>query len=711
VLLSVWGCSQVVDFDRSKIPSGKGGMDGGGNNGTADSGTDGGMSEAGVDAGTDGQVPIDSGSDAGEGGVACNPADHSGCDADELCCDADSDGVFECIDTSTSACSACDMGCDASVSDRCTGRVCTCGPDPVCAGDEPLCDSVNAVCVECVDDNDCMGNAAGEQCVGNVCVACDPGANPNSADDDDGCSGTTPICNSTSKQCEACTAAPDNCPTGQQCLGTGACECSASNDCASPTTPICDTTSKNCRGCASNNECNSERSRPFCIDNQRCSVCQPSTEVGCSDATKPDCRLNGSGEHECQACTQKSHCENKGSLDECDTGTGRCVECTADSQCSDPTKPICDPTTRSCRACGGAGAGDTECSGRSASTPACQTDGSCKACRPNVELSSFCNSSPGKHCGPLATCVECFASNTVQCTAAEPLCDSAECKACGDVTGGDSACGGYGDRTCNETSGQCVECTANADCREVGDDASKTFCATAAGVCVGCRSDADCSGTNDQCLASTSQCVDCDATGGCGTNASCSSNTCACDAGFHDPDTDGNCTPIPPTITSVAPNTGAAGTSITLTGTHFRAGATVTVGGVAAGDVTVVSATSITATVPTLTVGAKDVVVTNTDATTVTSAAAFTVTPGLAPTVSSVAPDNGPSGTSIAVTGTNFRPGATLTVGGQDAQGSVTSSTSIDGTVPAGLAAGTYDLTVTNVDGTTVTSAAAFTVP
>lgn len=55
-----------------------------------------------------------------------------------------------------------------------------------------------------------------------------------------------------------------------------------------------------------------------------------------------------------------------------------------------------------------------------------------------------------------------------------------------------------------------------------------------------------------------------------------------------------------PTVSAVTPGSGglAGGTLVTVTGTNFAAGATVTVGGTAATDVTVVSATSLTARTP-----------------------------------------------------------------------------------------------------------------
>ncbi len=73
--------------------------------------------------------------------------------------------------------------------------------------------------------------------------------------------------------------------------------------------------------------------------------------------------------------------------------------------------------------------------------------------------------------------------------------------------------------------------------------------------------------------------------------------------------------PTAPTVTAVAPAFGpfGGGTAITISGTNFVAGATVTIGGAAASGVNVTSATSLTATTAAvaLPVAAVDIVVTN----------------------------------------------------------------------------------------------------
>ena len=83
-----------------------------------------------------------------------------------------------------------------------------------------------------------------------------------------------------------------------------------------------------------------------------------------------------------------------------------------------------------------------------------------------------------------------------------------------------------------------------------------------------------------------------------------------------------------PTITSVSPTYGSqfGGTAFTLNGTNFTGATSVKIGGVAATNLVVVSATSITAVTPfSSTFGAKDVVVT-TPAGSFTAAASFTYT-------------------------------------------------------------------------------------
>jgi hypothetical protein len=265
----------------------------------------------------------------------------------------------------------------------------------------------------------------------------------------------------------------------------------------------------------------------------------------------------------------------------------------------------------------------------------------------------------------------------------------------------------------------------------------------------------------------------------------------------------------PTHTTAITPNAGpmAGGTPVTITGTDFRSGATVTIGGAAATSVTVVSSTQITAMTPAHACGTVDVVVTDpgdqggtlsggffytspqpptglspngtvfpstTTSVTLTWAAvsgatqyavrvqdltdgairdprnncgtntiyvcvgpvpttaysvpvqaghsylwwvhagsacgqysvqtngSFSVAAALpAPTATAINPANGPmaGGTVVTITGTGFRAGATVSIGGAAATGvTVVSATSINATTSA-HACGTFNAVVTNTDG------------
>ena len=89
-----------------------------------------------------------------------------------------------------------------------------------------------------------------------------------------------------------------------------------------------------------------------------------------------------------------------------------------------------------------------------------------------------------------------------------------------------------------------------------------------------------------------------------------------------------------PSVASVSPNTGliTGGTAVTINGTGFEPGATVTFGGTAASGVVVVNATAITATTPAHAAGTVNVVVTNGDGQAGTLTNGYTYMAVLAPT-------------------------------------------------------------------------------
>jgi hypothetical protein len=168
-----------------------------------------------------------------------------------------------------------------------------------------------------------------------------------------------------------------------------------------------------------------------------------------------------------------------------------------------------------------------------------------------------------------------------------------------------------------------------------------------------------------------------------------------------------------PTISSVWPNSGPAvgGTVVTITGTAFQSGATVTFGQSPAAAFVFNSATQLQATTPAHAEGIVDVIVRNPDGQIATVSGGFTYqpvpAPGVSPASGTIAGD-----TPVTITGTGFQPGVpgtTVTFGGVAGTGvNVLSSTKIQVTTPA-HAAGAVDVKVTNPDSQSLTLAGGYT--
>ena len=155
---------------------------------------------------------------------------------------------------------------------------------------------------------------------------------------------------------------------------------------------------------------------------------------------------------------------------------------------------------------------------------------------------------------------------------------------------------------------------------------------------------------------------------------------------------------VPPEIESVIPNTSSilGGQLLNITGQHFREGATVTIDGQPATDVTFVSPTEITVITPPFPLSLFPSCPCSVD---------------LVVTVTSILPASGPitGRTVIAITGENFVDGATVTIGGKAATDVVVvSSTQITAKTPAG-SAGVVDVVVTNLASQSDTLSAGFT--
>ncbi len=169
--------------------------------------------------------------------------------------------------------------------------------------------------------------------------------------------------------------------------------------------------------------------------------------------------------------------------------------------------------------------------------------------------------------------------------------------------------------------------------------------------------------------------------------------------------------PPPPVVTSISPTSGTelGSSSVTITGSSFQSGATVTFGDSSATNVVFLSDSIITAVTHVHPAGIVDVIVTNPDGQADTLLNGFTFI--ALPVVTSINPASGTElgGTSVTIVGSNFKSGATVAFGDSSATNVVVVSlTTITATTPA-HPAGTVDVIPTNPDGQADTLFSGFT--
>jgi hypothetical protein len=435
-------------------------------------------------------------------------------------------------------CEAIDEGVNPYCSER--GACVPCVPESqadACPEEMPYClptEDGSYSCRPCETDLDCLNLSPAEPyCdrVTNRCFSCRP-------DTRDGCSGSTPICNSDGNSCRRCTAsdtcAPGTCVTvdidldcdsvnageiNELCLQVGQCrECDLVDGEADPNqncTALNRSTCRNntCIGCETNADCSAET--PSCSHLGHCTQC-PIAFAFLSESRQVDYRCDESGDTpicspagNCQTCDSDGDClARPGSLNVCEAG--RCVGC-RDAQvngCTDPGKPICDirPDSSVCVACvdsshcrDGFSCMDFECIG--GCNPVTQTG--CEAEQPVCSDRADCR---------FCTTTDCLSDNN----AIAGLCaDTTACRLCvnpdnslPNADAGDDR----SDQAPNHDAGVFQRIKPSSP-RESAygcvEDSSRPICNN--GACAPCRNSEQCAdrpGSNDYCLP-TGLCTPC----------------------------------------------------------------------------------------------------------------------------------------------------------------------------------------------------------
>jgi hypothetical protein len=236
-------------------------------------------------------------------------------------------------------------------------------PNTNCGEIGDICNNITGSC----GDTTCDGPSAGTVTVGGTvfhaqtewsnkqqdCVMHGPGCSSN-AD----CAGSpsTPICDTSSKVCRACTNA-DCTGATPACETTGSMagqcvQCTSANKTAcTGGTPVCNPATDTCRACQAQ-DCTTPT--PVCemsgAKMGACVQCDPSNKTACTGAT-PVC--DGTT-FTCVSCTMDSDCM-PGHV--CQSHTCVTSGCKSNADCTNPSMPVCDATTGQCTAGSGHDAG------------------------------------------------------------------------------------------------------------------------------------------------------------------------------------------------------------------------------------------------------------------------------------------------------------------------------------------------------------------
>ncbi len=375
----------------------------------------------------------------------------------------------------------------------------------------------------------------------------------------------------------------------------GACQLGSHEGCASD--QLCcdrgDGNGSRCVDVAGNSECAAcgvacnEASAPNCGD--RVCECEPGSGKGCTNNQR--CMGTGSQarcvecetDDDCSARAGRTQCVNF-KCEQCDRGA-KADDASDDEGCSEPSKPICDPTN-TCSACStnpdncpgeqmcNGSLGCFGCSlsaplasnGCGGTNPVCrETAGGpqCDMCMSNADCKgAFCDSRPTVGTGACTNvCAPAGAVGNNSCSGPTPLCkligNAFACSACvpADCMGNTSApfCAtegarqgfcvqcrpGLSDCNPNGTAPVCDETTATCRERRSSDCADGTVFDSVSHTCVECVTGFDCSGKplTPRCSARNT-CVECTVDGECTDSSEpvCNPVTNRCEAGCSNDD-------------------------------------------------------------------------------------------------------------------------------------------------------------------------------
>jgi hypothetical protein len=179
-----------------------------------------------------------------------------------------------------------------------------------------------------------------------------------------------------------------------------------------------------CADCVDDRDCGP--GEPICVLG-RCRACGDTGDCGTGQACWPK-------DHACRpSCTGPADCGGDEPI--CDAASSACIGCRKNADCTDPKKPVCEPTRAHCGACasrGDCGVAKPACDLSRAECVECLVDGDCRSgylCGKDRKCHAACRSNADCHDPkkPLCrvttgACVACLENR--DCPAAAPICRS-----------------------------------------------------------------------------------------------------------------------------------------------------------------------------------------------------------------------------------------------------------------------------------------------
>ena len=455
--------------------------------------------------------------------VECDENDDSNCEGETPVCDIDTNTCVECLVNSD---------CIDPLNPVCNQDTNTCEP----CEDGTVYDSSTEQCVECTED-DLSQCEDGQVCSNNTCqdkYTCSKNGivtkrykNGKLAETrQDNCSESTQNIYKCSSDNKSIINNPSTCRYG--CSSNGltcnSVECTTSEDCTNPDKPKCENNScvacqngtfyneatDSCVECTTDNLSNCEAGQAcvnfICQDVYTCSksnnkvtrkvngvVAETQTD-SCSNKTKDTYKCSNDNK---SIIKSSSTCQFRCSEDgiNCDSN-----ECNTSADCADPTKPVCNPSTKTCEACPSGTVYNTT----TKTCTECVTNDNCPSSKPVCNQTSYtCEQcADGVYDSVTKKCVECLTD--ANCPSNEPVCNQSTktCEACpsGSIY--------------NTTTKTCTECVTNDNC-----SSEEPVCNQTTYTCETCP---DGSVYNTE----TKTCVECLIDDNCSETQKCEENVC-----------------------------------------------------------------------------------------------------------------------------------------------------------------------------------------